>query len=70
MGLLGEFLLALNGAFQESDVDEVISILDNLSRTSRFDLLVNFLSQREQQAVSYLYITLLCMCIVHCMWLK
>ena len=53
MGLLGEFLLALNDAFQESDVAEVISILDHLSRTSRFNLSVDFLSQKEQQAVNY-----------------
>lgn len=54
MGLLGEFVLALNDAFQESDTAEVIGILDHLSRTSRFNLSVNFLSQKEQQAVSYL----------------
>lgn len=54
MGLLGEFLLALNDAFQESDIAEVISILEHLSKTSRFSLSVDFLGQKEQQAVSYL----------------
>ena len=54
MGLLGEFVLALNDAFQESDTAEVISILDHLSGASRFNLSVDFLSQKEQQAVSYL----------------
>ena len=55
MGLLGEFILALNEEFQESDAVEVISILDQLSRTSRFNLSVKFLSQKEQQAVSHIY---------------
>lgn len=53
MGLLGEFLLALNGAFQESDTAEVIGILDHLSRTSRFNLSVDFLGQKEKQAVRF-----------------
>ena len=61
MGLLGEFLLALNEAFQESDIGEVVSILDHLSKTSRFNLSVKFLSQKERQAVSYsVYLALLC----------
>ena len=53
MGLLGELLLALNEAFQESDIGEVVSILDHLSKTSRFNLSLKFLSQKERQAVSY-----------------
>lgn len=53
MGMLGEFLLALNDAFQDSDVSEVVNILDHLSKTSRFSLSIKFLSQKEQQAVSF-----------------
>ena len=51
LGLLGKFLLSLNDAFQDSDVDEIVSILDHLSRTSRFSLSLQFLSQKEQKAV-------------------
>lgn len=53
MGLLGEFLLTLSDAFQDSDVTEVVGILDSLSRTSRFSLSVKFLNQKELQAVSF-----------------
>ena len=52
MGLLGEFLLTLSGGFQDGDSGEVISILEHLSRTSRFNLSVKFLSQNERQSVS------------------
>lgn len=52
MGLLGEFLLTLNEAFQGSDSGEVVNILDQLAKTSRFSLSIKFLSKRERQAVS------------------
>ena len=54
MGLLGEFLQVLNSGFAENreDTDAVLDILQQLSRSSRFGLAVNFLSRDEKKAVS------------------
>ena len=52
MGLLGEFLVVLDDAFQDRDIDKAVSILDHLSKTSRFNLSIKFLSQKERCAVS------------------
>ena len=53
-GLLGEFICCLNEQFQQEETVNVLSILIELSKTNRFDLNLQFLSSKEQDACSAL----------------
>lgn len=54
MGFLGEFLVILHRCLEERDVMETLHILEELSKTNRFDLSVKFLSDKERSAASEL----------------
>ena len=54
MGFLGEFLVILHSCLEERDVMETVLILEELSKTNRFDLSVKFLSGKERSAASEL----------------
>ena len=54
MGFLGEFLVILQSCLEERDVMETVLILEELSKTNRFDLSVKFLSGKERSAASEL----------------
>lgn len=54
-GLLGELLLALSQDFQPTDWEEVVGVLDGLSRTPRFSLNVCLLSGGEKGACEELF---------------
>ncbi|XP_074627943.1 dynein axonemal assembly factor 19-like [Acropora palmata] len=54
MGFLGEFLVILHSCLEERDVMETVLILEELSKTKRFDLSVKFLSGKERGAASEL----------------
>lgn len=54
MGFLGEFLVILHSCLEERDVMETVLILEELSKTNRFDLSVKFLSDKERSAASEL----------------
>lgn len=54
-GLLGELLLALSQDFQPADWEEVVGVLDGLSRTPRFSLNVCLLSRGEKVACEELF---------------
>lgn len=55
MGHLGEFLLVLHNCLEEKDTNEVFDILQQLSRTNRFDLSLKFLGEGEKIMVSKLF---------------
>lgn len=55
MGHLGEFLLVLHNCLEEKDTNEVFDILQQLSRTNRFDLSLKFLGEEEKIMVSKLF---------------
>lgn len=55
MGHLGEFLLVLHNCLEEKDTNEVFDILQQLSRTNRFDLSLKFLGEGEKIVVSKLF---------------
>ena len=48
MGYLGEFLVILHNCLEDKDTDEVFDILQQLSRTNRFDLSLKFLGEEEK----------------------
>ncbi|XP_028843031.1 dynein axonemal assembly factor 19 [Denticeps clupeoides] len=54
-GLLGDFMLILNQAFQFEDYKTVAGVLQGLSRTSRFSLNLSLLSQTEEAACKELF---------------
>lgn len=55
MGHLGEFLLVLHNCLEEKDTNKVFDILQQLSRTNRFDLSLKFLGEEEKIMVSKLF---------------
>lgn len=55
-GLLGELLLVLSQDFQPADWQEVVGVLDGLSRTPRFSLNVSLLSRGERKACEELFL--------------
>ncbi|XP_077997477.1 dynein axonemal assembly factor 19-like [Glandiceps talaboti] len=54
-GLLGEIIIALQDCFSPNDVDVVCAILDNLSKTNRFSLSLDFLSSTEKESCKELF---------------
>lgn len=52
MGLLGEMLRVLRDEYSDSDNEDVLYILSQLAKSSRFNLSVTFLSDAENKAVS------------------
>lgn len=52
MGLLGEILEALNASFLVEDANKIMDFLEILSKSSRFNLSLSFLSTAEKAAVS------------------
>jgi len=55
MGHLGEFLAILHNCLDDKDTNKVFDILQQLSRTSRFDLSLKFLGKEEKVAASKLF---------------
>ena len=49
-GILGDAMLAIDAAFEPSDVAAVVAIVHTLSQTARFSLAVDFLSGPERKA--------------------
>ena len=47
-GLLGDFLITFNSAFDTGDCEVILTILDHLKNTGRFALTVQFLSSKEK----------------------
>jgi hypothetical protein len=54
MGLLGDFLCALNSGFQSEHSDSIVDILLCLSEVNRFQLSLQFLSSDERKQCSEL----------------
>jgi len=52
MGLLGEILEVLNSGFRAEHCYRIMDFLDILSKCSRFDLSVSFLSSPEKEMVN------------------
>lgn len=55
MGHLGEFLVTLHNCLDEKDTNKIVDILQQLSRTSRFDLSLKFLAEEEKVVASKLF---------------
>ena len=55
MGHLGEFLVILHNCLDEKDANKIVDILQQLSRTSRFDLSLKFLGEEEKVVASKLF---------------
>ena len=55
MGYLGEFLVVLHNYLEEKDTNNVFEILQQLSRTNRFDLSLKFLGEEEKTLASKLF---------------
>lgn len=55
MGHLGEFLVILHNCLDEKDTNKVFEILQQLSRTNRFDLSLKFLGKEEKVVASKLF---------------
>lgn len=55
MGYLGEFLAVLHNCLEEKDTNKVFDILQQLSRTNRFDLSLKFLGEDEKFMTSKLF---------------
>lgn len=55
MGHLGEFLVILHNCLDEKDTNKVFEILQQLSRTNRFDLSLKFLAKEEKVVASKLF---------------
>jgi len=55
MGHLGEFLVILHNCLDEKDTNKVFDILQQLSRTNRFDLSLKFLGEEEKVVASKLF---------------
>lgn len=54
MGFLGEFLFILHSCLDDRDTEDIFNILMQLSKTSRFDLSLKFLSEKEKTVTSEL----------------
>nr|XP_006825850.1 PREDICTED: coiled-coil domain-containing protein 103-like [Saccoglossus kowalevskii] len=61
-GLLGDILVALEECFVPEDANAIVSILENLSKTSRFTLSLDFLSSIEKDSCQRLLLKLQCLC--------
>ena len=55
MGHLGEFLVILHNCLDENDTNKIFDILQELSRTNRFDLSLKFLGEEEKVMASKLF---------------
>ena len=55
MGHLGEFLVVLHNCLDEKDSNKILDILQELSRTNRFDLSLKFLGKEEKVVASKLF---------------
>lgn len=55
MGHLGEFLVILHNCLDEKDTSKILVILQELSRTNRFDLCLKFLGEEEKVVASKLF---------------
>ncbi len=66
MGLLGELLQVLRDGYSAADSEQVLCILKQLSRSSRFSLSVTFLSEIEKQIVSQSIILLSVLSVFYC----
>ena len=55
MGHLGEFLVTLHNCLDEKDTNKIVDILQQLSRTSRFNLSLKFLGEEEKVVASKLF---------------
>ena len=62
LGLLGEFIEILNGCWNDADFVNIFCILSSLTKTNRFSLSLQFLSNTERDLVAELFKKLSCIC--------